>query len=80
MPYAQEARKPIFHLKPADGAMGSHYYAVLDVRKDFEALAHKIAARCALEIPTPRAVSRQDRLCDEAAKSRLDGQERQETG
>ena len=28
MPMAIEARKPIFHLKSADGALGAHIYAV----------------------------------------------------
>lgn len=43
MPMAQEARKPMFHLKPADGAIGAHTYAVKNVYRDFEALACKIA-------------------------------------
>jgi chromosome partitioning protein len=45
MPMAQESRKPIFHLKPADGAIGAHIYAVQDVFKDFKNLAQKIADR-----------------------------------
>ena len=45
VPLAQEARKPIFHLKPADGAIGSHAAAVADARRDFRALADKIARR-----------------------------------
>lgn len=48
MPMAQECRKPIFHLKPADGAIGSHIYAVQNVRKDFTRLAQKIADRTEL--------------------------------
>jgi cellulose biosynthesis protein BcsQ len=48
MPLAQEARKPMFHLKPADGAMGAHLAAMNDARKDFEALARAIAVRCGL--------------------------------
>lgn len=43
MPMAQEARKPMFHLKPADGAISAHTYAVKNVYRDFEALACKIA-------------------------------------
>ncbi|AUX37252.1 MULTISPECIES: hypothetical protein [Sorangium] len=44
MPMAQEARKPMFLLTPADGAIGSNAVAVQDCRRDFEALAHRIAA------------------------------------
>jgi chromosome partitioning protein len=43
MPMAQEAHKPIFHLKPADGAIGSHIAAVQNVYWDFKHLAEKIA-------------------------------------
>ena len=46
MPMAQEARKPMFHLKAADGALGGHIYAVQDCHEDFKALAMSIAARC----------------------------------
>lgn len=42
MPLAMEARKPMFHLKPADGAIGAHVAAVQDCYKDFEMLAGKI--------------------------------------
>ena len=52
MPLAQEARKPIFHLKPADGALGSHMQAVHSAYKDFENLARAIAQRINLPIPT----------------------------
>jgi len=45
MPMAQESHKPIFHLKPADGAIGAHIYAVRDVYRDFKDLAQKIADR-----------------------------------
>jgi chromosome partitioning protein len=50
MPMAQESRKPIFHLKPADGAIGAHIYAVRDVHKDFEELAQKISDRTELPL------------------------------
>lgn len=43
MPMAQEAHKPIFYLKPADGAIGSHIAAVQNVYWDFKHLAEKIA-------------------------------------
>lgn len=42
MPMAQEVRKPMFLLKPADGAIGGHQSAVSECRRDFEALASKI--------------------------------------
>lgn len=43
MPLAQEARKPMFFLKPADGALGAHTYAVTEAYKDFKSVAQKIA-------------------------------------
>lgn len=43
MPLAQEARKPIFQLKPADGAIGAHNQAVQKAYKDFQQLAQKIS-------------------------------------
>ena len=42
VPMAQEARKPIFHLTAADGAIGSHAAAANDARQDFKNLAKKI--------------------------------------
>jgi chromosome partitioning protein len=45
MPLAQEARKPIFHLKSADGAIGSHANAVASAQDDFKRLALEIAGR-----------------------------------
>ncbi|WP_437295814.1 ParA family protein [Sorangium sp. So ce426] len=54
MPMAQEARKPMFLLKPADGAIGSHAAAVQDCRRDFEALARRIAAGAGIPL-TSRA-------------------------
>lgn len=44
MPLAMEAHKPMFQLKPADGAIGAHVYAVQDCYRDFRTLAIKIAA------------------------------------
>ena len=43
VPIAQEARKPIFHLTTADGAIGSHAAAANDARRDFKLLANRIA-------------------------------------
>ncbi|NJL54917.1 MAG: AAA family ATPase [Spirulinaceae cyanobacterium RM2_2_10] len=51
MPMAQESHKPIFHLKPADGAIGARMYAVRDVYKDFKELAQKIATQTELLLP-----------------------------
>jgi len=48
MPLAQEARKPMFFLKPADGALGAHTYAVTDAYKDFKLVAVKIAAKAGI--------------------------------
>jgi hypothetical protein len=45
MPMAMEAGKPMFFLKPADGAIGAHTYAVKDCYNDFLSLAKRIARR-----------------------------------
>jgi cellulose biosynthesis protein BcsQ len=50
VPMAQEIRKPIFHLTAANGAIGSHSYAVTDARKDFNALTLKIAQRIGITL------------------------------
>ena len=42
IPMAQEARKPVFLLKSADGAIGSHAASVNQAYSDFEMLAKKI--------------------------------------
>lgn len=42
MPMAMEARKPIFHLKPADGAIGAHTTSVKACEEDFSRLAEEI--------------------------------------
>ncbi|HUT04653.1 MAG TPA: AAA family ATPase [bacterium] len=51
MPMAMEAHKPIFALKPADGAIGAHVYAVQDCLKDFNKLAVSIAKHCEIDLP-----------------------------
>lgn len=48
MPLAQEARKPMFHLRPADGALGGHMAAVQACRRHFQDLARRVAAACGL--------------------------------
>jgi len=45
MPLAQEAHKPMFHLRAADGAIGAHLQAVLGAYRDFRELARSIVAR-----------------------------------
>lgn len=42
MPMAQEAKKPMFLLKPADGAIGGHQGAVRQAYEDFRLLATSI--------------------------------------
>ena len=51
MPLAQEARKPMFLLKPADGAIGGNAAAVQQCYQDFRALARQIAQRCEISLP-----------------------------
>lgn len=46
MPMAMEARKPIFHLTPADGAIGAHANAAKQCAKDFAVLASRIDRVC----------------------------------
>ena len=48
MPLAQEARKPVFHLKPADGAIGAEMQAVNDAYRDFKKLALEILRRAGI--------------------------------
>ena len=45
VPLAREARKPIFALAPADGAIGSHAAASRDAFRDFEELTREIMHR-----------------------------------
>jgi cellulose biosynthesis protein BcsQ len=45
IPMGQEARKPIFQLTPADGAIGSHAQAVQDAYADFKVLAEKLLSK-----------------------------------
>ena len=50
MPMAQEARKPVFHLKPADGAIGAHAASVSGAYDDFHHLAERILGKICLGI------------------------------
>ncbi|MDR3704684.1 MAG: AAA family ATPase [Paludibacteraceae bacterium] len=45
-PMSMEAHKPIFLLKPADGAIGAHLYAVQKSYEEFKILTEKIIERC----------------------------------
>jgi chromosome partitioning protein len=45
-PMSMEAHKPIFLLKPADGAIGAHVYAVQRSYEEFENLTKSILSRC----------------------------------
>jgi chromosome partitioning protein len=48
MPMAQEAKKPMFLLKPADGAIGGHQGAVRQAYADFRSLAIEVLDRMGL--------------------------------
>jgi hypothetical protein len=39
----------MFFLKPADGALGAHTYAVADAYKDFRAVAERIAKKAKIK-------------------------------
>lgn len=52
VPMAQEVRKPMFQLTSADGAIGSHSYAVVEARTQFRELALKILERLSLSPTT----------------------------
>jgi hypothetical protein len=54
IPMGQEARKPIFRLTPADGAIGSHSQAVVEASKDFRRLAEKLLERMKSIESSPR--------------------------
>jgi chromosome partitioning protein len=45
IPMSMEARKPMFYLLPADGAIGAHHHAVKAARENFEKLAREIETR-----------------------------------
>jgi hypothetical protein len=42
VPMAQEARKPVFFLRSADGAIGAHQRAVHEAYRHFETLAERL--------------------------------------
>ncbi|HEY4025457.1 MAG TPA: AAA family ATPase [Candidatus Dormibacteraeota bacterium] len=51
MPLAQDARKPMFDLRAADGALGSTGRLVLTCEREFRALAHAILQKIGVERP-----------------------------
>ncbi len=51
MTLAQDALKPMFYLKAADGALGGHLYAVQGCHEHFKNLAIAIANKCGVQIP-----------------------------
>lgn len=53
VPLAQEARKAIFYLTPADGALGAHTYAVKKAYADFLEVSREIAHRAKIKQPSP---------------------------
>ncbi len=52
IPMAMEARKPIFLLRSADGAIGAHSYSVQDAYGDYQVLASSLLKRMGLAIAT----------------------------
>ncbi len=50
MPMAMDARKPMFFLKPADGAIGAHVDAVRSCFDDFLVLARKITVNAEIAL------------------------------
>jgi cellulose biosynthesis protein BcsQ len=58
MPLAMEARKPMFDLRPADGAIGAHMRSVQACYRDFEFLTRTLASRGGIELPQPLRAAR----------------------
>jgi cellulose biosynthesis protein BcsQ len=56
MPMAQEAKKPLFHLKPGDGAIGGHQGAVRQAYRDFRALAENVLIGMTVMDPLTKAL------------------------
>ena len=51
MPMAQDAHKPMFDLRPADGAIGSHAQLTQTCAEEFRRLAERLAEKCELKRP-----------------------------
>lgn len=52
VPIAQQARKPIFDLRQADGIGGGQIQAVARCRKNFSDIAHRLMKRMGIEMPS----------------------------
>lgn len=50
IPMAQEARKPIFKLRSADGAIGAHQRAVMSAYSFFKELTARVLERVAVDV------------------------------
>jgi chromosome partitioning protein len=61
-PMAREARKPIFALKPADGAIGGHAAAVQDCHRAFRQLAERITKASSFSLPSKRGGRRRETI------------------
>jgi cellulose biosynthesis protein BcsQ len=59
-PMAQEAHKPMFALRPADGAIGGHAAAVQASYRAFRDLAEQIAEACHFPLPSRRSARRHE--------------------
>lgn len=53
MPLAQDARKPMFELRPGDGALGSTGRLVQTCFREFESLALQVMRSAAIALPVP---------------------------
>ena len=53
MPLGQEARKPTFALKPADGAFGGHAQAAQSAYADFKNLSLRIVSESSVSVGSP---------------------------
>lgn len=51
VPMAQEARKPVFNLRSADGAIGAHQQAVSSARQFFDVLARRVLGQVGVALP-----------------------------
>jgi len=58
MPLAMEARKPMFALRPADGALGAQQQAVSRCYEDFRSLALNIAEHLEIKVPLVQGLAR----------------------
>ena len=57
VPLAQDAQKPIFSLRPADGAIGGHAKAVQLCYSDFKALTVNLLEKCGMPIPRSQSAT-----------------------